>query len=272
MTSLTLHYPQNTLPVSVTGSNCSLNCKHCRGYYLKSMKTLKDVEIPAHIPENITSFLISGGSTTQGKVPILNHLSLLQKLKQKGYRLNLHTGLAGHKEAGRLAELADVVSLDFPGDEAAIKEVYGLNKKPEDYIRVFKYLSEFTRVAPHLTLGLNRGKICGEFSALEALASLNAEKIIFLVIIPTPHTPFYNIKPPSLKKIEKVLDFARQILPMAKFGLGCMHPRGRYKKELEKIALKFNFTSIVNPSRELVDLFNNENIKYKIDRECCSFC
>jgi uncharacterized radical SAM superfamily protein len=60
----------STVSISVTGTVCSLNCKHCGRHYLEDMLPLSESE---KIPSGTKSLLISGGSTLEGKVPILAH-------------------------------------------------------------------------------------------------------------------------------------------------------------------------------------------------------
>ncbi|MGB4213928.1 MAG: hypothetical protein WBK64_03680, partial [Dethiobacteria bacterium] len=35
-------FPRLTLPVSVTGRSCALNCAHCGGHYLQGMASLEE--------------------------------------------------------------------------------------------------------------------------------------------------------------------------------------------------------------------------------------
>jgi hypothetical protein len=61
-------FPQPFTPVSVTGTNCDLECKHCSSHYLKHM-----IDASSNNLENIAAdfskrgekgMLLSGGSST----------------------------------------------------------------------------------------------------------------------------------------------------------------------------------------------------------------
>jgi len=70
------------------------------------------------------------------------------------------------EEIDQLEGLADIVSFDFVADKETIREVYGLEREPEDYLRVYRALRRKVPVMPHLTLGLKEGKWDGEESCL----------------------------------------------------------------------------------------------------------
>ena len=53
-------YPIKTLPISLTGESCFLNCLHCSGSYLKEMKT-RETGFEILKNNDYSSVLISGG-------------------------------------------------------------------------------------------------------------------------------------------------------------------------------------------------------------------
>jgi lipoyl synthase len=248
---ITLYYPENTLPVSVTGAKCSLNCSHCGKHYLKGMKNVAEFTDLTGIPDNIKSILLSGGSNPDGAVPLAENIDFIKKLKGSGYRLNLHTGLLSERDIPDIAPLADIVSFDFVTDNSTISEVYGLQKTGDDYINTFSLLREHIPVMPHITIGLHGGKVQGEFDAISKLARLGIHRIIFIVFIPTKGTRYESCSPPSIEDVEAVFRHAREEIPDGSFGLGCMHPRGAYKFKLENLCLEYEFDSFVNPSKQL---------------------
>jgi lipoyl synthase len=268
---ITLYYPDNTLPVSVTGRSCSLNCRHCGGHYLRGMKDIADFKDLTGISDNINSVLLSGGSDASGAVPLAQNVDFIKKLKGSGYRLNIHTGLLPEQNIPDIAPLADVVSFDFTTDDQTIREVYGTNRTGDDYIRTFSMLREHVPVMPHVTIGLAGGVIRGEFDAISKLAKLGVYRIIFLVFIPTKGTSYESCSPPSIEDVEKVFCHAREQIPEGSFGLGCMHPRGAYKFKLENLCLDYGFESFVNPSKQLRDYLEKcvkeGKTSFKIDRE-----
>jgi len=300
---ITLSYPTSTIPISVTGNHCNLNCKHCGGFYLGSMKGLDfaaqfaeidaNSQKSAHNNKTASSFLISGGCNMEGAVPVWEHLSLLKSLKARGYLLNIHTGLIPPNKIPLVAPLADVISFDFIVDDEAIETIYGgrraeggeriaengRRKADEgDYIQTFLELRKYAPVVPHITIGIPGGKISGEIDAVRELSLLGCERIIFLVFMPTKGTFYEKCGPPSPGDIENIFALARNLLPKASFGLGCMHPRGKYKFELEMLAYKYGFDSFVNPTkrfRSRLDSIkeNRDGIsEIVICKECCALC
>ena len=316
MKKITLHYPSKTLPVSVTGKECRLNCKHCGGFYLGAMKNPADAFIASKNSLNnasdgnytssppkkaYSSILVSGGCNIGGAVPLWEHTDELTKLKEAGFRLNLHTGLIPFKYIPRVAPLADVISFDFITHDETIIEVYGsindINekkqtikesflKKPKigpknwvkgnDYIKTYIELKKWAKVVPHITIGLFGGKIAGEFDAVDKLRDLGCEKIVFLIFMPTKGTEYENRKPPDLNDVEKIFKHTRKVFPSLELGIGCMHPRGVYKYDLEMTAFKYDFSSFVNPSkrfrRHLEQISKQEKLEIIIDKECCALC
>lgn len=274
--TITLHYPSETLPVSLTGQKCELNCKHCGGFYLKSMAKLPEIS-----RKNWESLLISGGCDQHGEVPIMENAEKLRDLRRKGYRLNIHTGLMRLEYFSGISSIANVVSFDFILDDHTIKEVYGLDAKGEDYKRAFFELNNILPVVPHITLGILGGKMKGERAALEELAAMGVTGIVFLVFIPTRGTVYEKMKPPGLEEVDEILELARKLMPETRMGLGCMHPKGDYREKLEGICYKHGFDSFVNPSRKFRNFLEKEAervngdgkapFEIKISRECCAF-
>ncbi len=67
------HY--NFIPVSITGTQCALDCDHCKGQLLKHMKSASNPESLFQIcadlaKKNAKGVLVSGGCDSAGKVPL----------------------------------------------------------------------------------------------------------------------------------------------------------------------------------------------------------
>lgn len=235
------------------------------------MKSPGEIEQGQSVPSNYSSILVSGGCNSNGAVPIDENVSLLRNLRNKNYKLNLHTGLMSPDGIKKVAPYADVVSFDFVWDNRVIREVYSLNRDRKDFASTYRELSKLTRVVPHLTIGILGGELSGEEEAVEKLIKLGADRIVFLVFIPTPDTAYHDKKPPSIEDVEEVFSFAREIAPAASFGLGCMHPRGKYKYQLEMAGYKYNFDSFVNPSRKFLLFLEENGVSTETRKECCVF-
>lgn len=260
-------YPHLTLPLSSTATNCELDCAHCGGHYLKGMLPLKDASMRESGQEK--SYLISGGCDMQGKVPHLDLLEDIKKLAKRG-SLNLHTGLVDEKGARELGKVAQVISFDFLADQETITEVYGLVSTPQDYLETYRLLCLHTRVVPHLCLGLKGGEIQGEYKALEVLQKEGAKAISFIVFRPTSKTVMANCSPPPIEEVARILAVARIMFPGSPLYLGCMRPGGKYRVELDCLALRAGINKIVHPSPPARSLARELGLTITRGEECCS--
>ncbi|MDR3589027.1 MAG: radical SAM protein [Negativicutes bacterium] len=259
-------YPLKTKTISVTGAACELNCAHCGGHYLKQMTPLAEAGGATKLG---SSCLISGGCNSAGRVPVSDHLAALTSLKQ-GRRFNLHVGLVADDEIAGLAAIADQISFDFVGDDATVREVFGLDRTVEDYVRCYGRLKERCRVMPHICIGLHGGEIRGEYRALELLEQLGCEGLTFIIFTPTRGTRFADCQPPALEEAVKLLVEARRRFPAVPIHLGCMRPGGRYRSEIDQWAVRAGVNTIVNPVPAAVRLAENLGLTIVRGEECCA--
>ncbi|MGI6554985.1 MAG: radical SAM protein [Bacillota bacterium] len=263
--------PVKTGSVSVTGTGCALNCAHCGKHYLKGMITL-DAVLSGEGRSKYTSYLISGGCTTQGKVPLLPHLEQLRQLK-KSARLNLHTGLIDREEACSLTEVADAVSFDFVCSREILQKVYGLDKNVSDYLESYRALVECfgtQKVIPHITIGLDRGQVTHEVKAVELLASEGISRLVILVLIPTPGTSFQRMPAPNLVETAAAIARIRALIPTTPIFLGCMRPGGAYRRQLDLLALRCGINKIVQPAPNIFTAARELGLEVKTEKECCA--
>ncbi len=239
------------VPVSVTGPNCPMNCKHCGGVYLKHMVPIWDMK--RFVDEGRKVFLISGGMNIDGEIPFERWEDLLLKFKEKGnLRYNFHVGFP--RRRNEVAnKLADVVSVDFFADPDVMEEVYGIRRDPLEQIDVMK--SYDVDVVPHLTIGVMCGEITHEFRAIEIL-SRSFKRIVLNVFIPTPGTAYEKCPPPDVNEVLKVFKIARDRFKVV--FLGCMQPKGSYRSDLQK-------------SLTFVDGITKPVIDGKKTYNCCAF-
>lgn len=257
--------PVDTLPVSVTGEACALDCAHCGGHYLKGMKPLKGLR-----PGSAPSLLISGGCDRTGRVPVREMLpELLPAIE--GRRTNWHLGAVDEADLTALTGLLDVVSFDFVGDDATLREVYGLDVTVDDLERRMERLAEVARVVPHVTIGLRGGALGHELPALERLQRHRFDSLVFLVLIPTPGTRYASAEPPAPEVVAEVLVEARLRFPDVSIQLGCMRPKGAYAEALDPLAVRAGVNVIVNPARSAVALAEGLGLTWETGYECCVF-
>lgn len=292
--------PTKTKPISVTGEDCALNCSHCGRHYLKGMqslemalgtagettcvltpKTATGISSKAALgqgncssqgTEKPQSYLISGGCTPQGKVPILPHINKLYHLK-KDFRLNVHPGLVNKEEAKALAAVAEVASFDFVSSKEIIQQVYGLDKNLSDYISSYRYLVEsfgVNRVVPHITIGLAKGEVTNEAEAVQILASEGISRLVLLVLRPTPGTRFGGMEPPAVEDVAGLMAQIRRLIPQIPVYLGCMRPGGSYRNRLDSIAVKCGINKIVQPAKSFQPVAKQLGLEIIYEEECCS--
>lgn len=259
--------PIKTLPVSITGEYCSLQCDHCKGHFLKNMTPINSVDKKVYKNNYYRSILISGGFTTEGILPLsVSIISEIKKLKNLGLSLNFHLGLIKDEELKKIDSLPDMVSFDLIMDNYVIKEIFHLkNKNSENFIESYTLLKNHFKVSPHILIGANYGQIEKEYEAIEFLQKHKPEKLIFIIITPLENTPFKDIMLPPIKEVEKLWIYAKQKLPNTKFYLGCVRPKGKYRYEIDSLAKDMNFDAIVNPHSEAISQDSLE-----IFEECCA--
>jgi uncharacterized radical SAM superfamily protein len=279
-TYITDHYKNEKdrfVNISITGKMCQLNCEHCKRKLLESM-------IPAEDPEKIRSIgddlkkkgcrgvLISGGATLEGTVPLDNYFDSIKYLKDLDMQVIVHTGLISKGTALNLKIAGvDQVLIDVIGDERTIKEVYHLDKKPQDYEDSLKNMKEAgLEIVPHIVIGLHFGSILGEYNALRFISQSNPEVIVLVALTPMYETPMQGVNLPSPEEIAKICAVARIVNPDTKITFGCARPAGPQKIELEKMLIRAGINSIAYPTDEAVDFAQSLQLKTEFKEECCS--
>jgi len=265
--SIYFAYPNNTTPITLTGKSCDLDCAHCGGHYLEHMVDMNEAEEVLKKRES-SSCLLSGGCDYKGTVPLAEQIKFLERLKG-AYRLNSHLGLASKEEIEAVSQYVDVVSFDFVSDEETIKEVYNLPHTVQDYIDCYQALKERTTVFPHICIGLKGGEVKGEYQTLELLEEIGATALVFIVFIPTKGTAYADRQPPALEEVGKVLATARIKFPNIPIYLGCMRPKGRYRGELDLLAVQCGVNKIVIPAPPAVKYVEDLGWEIVRGKECC---
>ena len=254
-----IFYDPRTVALSLTGIHCELMCSHCKGHYLKTMQSPKQVLSQKGFEAK--SFLISGGYTKEGYLPLAENKELL--LEFKNAKLNVHPGFLRSEDLLVLKELDAVVSFDFTQDQKVIQEIYHLPYSPDDYLLQYETLIKTgLKVVPHICLGL------GSFDekTLASLVNLNPEKVVLLIFRPTKQTPLQNKAVPAICDLKKLwLKFRNAY--SGKIILGCMRPGGIYRLQVDSLALEIGFDGIVKPSPALKAKLG----EVKTFKQCCAF-
>ncbi len=264
--------------ISVTGSNCALNCKHCGGKILRTM-------IPAKTPDRLLKVcgeikrrggvgcLISGGCTVDGRVPLGRFIDAIAEVKRS---LNLtvvvHTGLIDYDSAKMLREAGvDAALIDIIGSDETIREVYNLNATVDDYERSLEALNRSgIPTVPHILVGLHYGRLKGEFKALRMIAKHSPSALIIIVLFPIRGTLMEDVKPPPPSDVVRVLVEARSMMPRVPLALGCARPKGDYRALMDVLAVRAGVNGIAFPAEEAIMEAEKLGLRIKFSPLCCS--
>ncbi|MFZ2456450.1 MAG: radical SAM protein [Candidatus Altiarchaeia archaeon] len=274
-------YTKPYIPVSVTGDECELSCKHCDKHYLSHMEkaaTGKQLEklIDSLALSGTEGVVLSGGSKKDGSVPTYEKAAALKKAKKKtNLMINAHTGIVTKEQAKKMAGYVDAALTDVIGDSETVKEILGLPYGPEDYKRTLRLLrdSGIENLSPHIIVGLNHGKVTGELNALNMVKETDPDNIVIVVFIPTKGTPMGKDKPPKVEDVAKIIAIARILYPLKNISLSCVRPGGRYRTALDREALKSGINKIAVPSKaayKTAEELGLEVYEVKTSR-CCSW-
>jgi hypothetical protein len=273
-------YPGELFPaISITGSQCALQCKHCNKHYLSLM-------ISAETPEKLweeckkldeggkIGCLISGGYNEKAMLPFDKFIPILKQIKEKtNLILNVHTGLVNEEIALKLGEAGvDIVSFDVVGDIKTIQGMYGIAKSPEDYLQSLKFLrsSKIRYIVPHICIGLNQGNLTGEIRALKLIEAIRPDIIVFLAIIPTENTPLQNLSPPAPKEIAKIIAIARILFPAVPISLGCMRPGKLIRNQIDTFAIQAGINRIEIPTQKAIQNAIQKGLQIQKHNSCCA--
>ncbi|MCK4937704.1 MAG: radical SAM protein [Methanosarcinales archaeon] len=266
-------------PVSVTGTNCDLNCKHCSTHYLEHMVDAASGDLQ-HIAGDLArrgenGILLSGGSRHDGSVPTYEHVDAIKSLKSVfGLKISAHTGLVDRSQASRLREYGlDMALVDVIGSVSTIHDVYGLDRTPEDYDSTLASLAaEGIVLAPHIIVGLHGGELDGEFRALEMVRQYDPGVVVIVVFIPTDGTDYRTALKPDINDVVEVMTTAREMFPSTPLSLSCVRPGGRYRSVLDECALLCGLDRIAVPGRHCYRTAGEMGLDImEVDRMCCSY-
>ena len=270
--------PHSFPTISITGTSCALSCKHCGGKVLETMH-------PALTPEELFGLcqklkrdgaigcLVSGGCLPDGSVPLDDFTDALRRVKKElGLTVFVHTGITSVETAAALKKAGvDAALIDIVGSEEVIKKTLNLKATPKSYADSLKALktSGLTCV-PHIIVGLNDGRLGGEFEALKMARDVDPSALVEIAFMPIRGTPMEKTPPPKPWEIAKVAATARLMFPETPLILGCMRPKGRVRGETDVLALKAGVDAIAFPSEEAIEYAQSRGWKTSFSSYCCA--
>lgn len=263
--------------LSVTGTACHCRCAHCQGGLLADMIATPTPQDMHRVVDRLAGLgcrgiLVSGGADARGAVPLQPFLREISYAKEKGLQVLVHSGLLNRVTAVGLRQAGvDQVLLDVIGDVETIRAVYHLDRRPEDYLRAMLTCREVgLPLAPHIVIGLHYGRIHGEWRALEMIAQCFPQAVVMVILVPRAGTEMAAVTPPSLEEVAKVMATTRLLNPAIPLNLGCARPPGRYKEEVERLAVDCGVNAIAYPAEATVDYARRRGLQPRFVETCCS--
>jgi uncharacterized radical SAM superfamily protein len=264
--------------ISVTGNACALGCKHCGG---KVLETMHPAETPQKLfalatrlkREGAVGCLVSGGCLPNGSVPLDEFAPILGRMKRElGLTVTVHTGIINLSTAKALKDVGiDAALIDVIGSDDPLKQVLNLNVTTGYYEDSLRALSGAgLRFVPHIIVGLQDGKLDGEFEALRMISRYEPSALVGIAFMPIRGTEMEHVKPPSAIDIARVVATARLMFPATPLALGCMRPKGRHRAETDVLALRTGVEGMAFPSEEAIKYSEAHGYEVGFSPYCCS--
>ncbi|MHB0867551.1 MAG: radical SAM protein [Thermoleophilia bacterium] len=267
------------IPVSITGSDCQLMCEHCGADILRWMHPATTPEALLSIAEEFSErgargLLISGGSDAYGEVPLLGFVDTMRRIRNRlGLRIVVHTGLTSSLLAARLADAGvENALIDIVGSRNAIHDVCHLKyASPADYETSLANLIEAgVPASPHVVIGLERGVINGELSALKLISRYPVTSLVLVGLLPLRGTLMASATPPSPEAMGEIFLAARELMPTVPIMLGCERPPGEHKLLTDRLALKAGLNGIAYPAEGIITLARRMGLTPQLSELCCA--
>lgn len=262
--------------ISLSGKACELQCDHCQGKLLESMifaLTPQDLikECKKIKERGDQGCLITAGLQKDGTIPWETFIPSLRTIKKTtNLFVSIHSGMVDIKTAIKLKKAGvDQVLIDVIGDDETLKKIYHVNFGVEKIITSLEALKKARiPIVPHIVVGLNYGRICGEFKAIQIISKYMPDSVVIVSLMPLPGTPMENISPPPAEKIAEIIATTRMVLPQTPIALGCARERGNL--DIERLAIECGVNRIVLPSQEAMKKAMEYNLEISFKETCCS--
>ncbi len=270
--------PGQFVSISVTGSACALKCDHCEMKVLHGMEDLSRTDgslydLCARLHERgARGVLISGGSDKQGRVPLLEHMpDLIRVRRELGMVIRVHPGLPDEATCAGLGDVGiDGAMVDIIGHRDTIRDVYHLDADPDDYDEVLEHLDRHgVPTVPHIILGLHFGRMLGEQRALEIVRRHPPQLLVLVVLMPLGGTAMAGVVPPPLGEIGAFFEQARTALPETPVMLGCARPLGALKEKIDRLAIDAGLNGIAYPADGIVGYARERGLEPEFINACC---
>ncbi|MFQ5923776.1 MAG: radical SAM protein [Anaerolineales bacterium] len=270
--------PGEYVSISLTGTACALSCEHCKMSVLRGMADLGQFDgtlfeiCKLLAGRGARGVLISGGSDRLGRVPLLQHVPDLVRIREElKLTIRVHTGLPDERTCRALGEVdLDGAMIEVIGHRDTIQQVYHLASVPEDYEHALAQLERHGVPAiPHIILGLHFGGMLGEWRALEMVAAHPPKLLVLVILMPLTGTPMAGVQSPSADEIGAYFEFARKTMPDIPIMLGCARPLGPIKAEIDSLAIDAGLNGIAYPAEGMVGYARQRGLEPQFINACC---
>jgi len=262
--------------LSITGSECALQCEHCRAKILSPMirATEPDLLVKKCVQlekNGNVGVLISGGCDEEGRLPWEKFIQAVREVKMKtGLKVSIHSGFVDDSTALRLKGAGvDQVLIDVIGDEKTYGKIYHLDS---GVARLRSSLTALERarlpIVPHIVCGIFGGKIRAEMEAIDIISNFHVELIVLVSLMKVPDTPMWGVDPPSPEAVAGLIAHARMKMPGPQISLGCARQRG--DNSIEVLAIDAGINRLALPSEAAVNRARYYGLDIKYQKTCCS--
>jgi hypothetical protein len=262
--------------ISITGKNCELKCAHCNAKILETMtfatspKELVEKCIQLDAKNNI-GCLLTGGSFKDGTLPWNDFIPAIREIKKRTRLIiSIHSGLIDFITAKKLKSAGvDQALIDVIGEDETFQRIYNVEFGVN---RIEEAMEALERagipIIPHIVVGIDYGKIKGEYKAIEMIKRHNPCLVVIVVLMPLLGTLMENISPPSSEEVAKVMANVRISLPNVPLSLGCA--RVRDKSGIDVLAVECGVNRIALGSEEAIKRAKEYDLEIEFQKTCCS--
>jgi uncharacterized radical SAM superfamily protein len=166
----------------------------------------------------------------------------------------------------------DTLMTDVVGEDESLHSVYHLRRfSTDDVVRSLDLAEQYgLPLAPHIMIGIARGKVVGEYRALEMLKDRRLKSLALVVLTPLRGTPMEGVEI-DLPAVMDVMAEARRMFPHLRITLGCAKLGGKKQRQLEEHALALGFNGMAYPSEGIVEQAIELGYDVAKSEWCCAF-
>ncbi len=265
--------------ISITGSECKLQCDHCKAKVLEPMiaaRTPQDLwrVVNCVIADGARGMLLTGGSNHRNEVEYDPFYPTIRRIRDTfpDFKIAAHTALVDTDIARRMEDSGiDIAMMDVIGAQETVTQVYHLKRPVEDFERSLEALvGTRMKVVPHIVIGLHYGHLLGERNALDVLSRHTPDAAVLVVAMPLYAPRNRPFATPNPHEVGRFFLDARAALPNIPLVLGCARPQGVVKTLIDAYAVMAGFNGMAHPSDGVVELAVRIGRRVRVSPACCS--